>query len=272
MLRTLDGPLDDAFVWKGTAHVDDIVPRAESRNPPIIMSQAEAKRLGLKKYYTGKPCSHGHLSERFTTCWGCIECVAFRGRRWSAEHPQESKQFGLKKNLKRKDKEIAAGWHVYFLRHPETRVVFYIGSSRLGQRHNMHLGTARRQWAIDNALKQAVIRYIQLALGKEPLFEKVIVGLPKEEARELEYMMLDKIGTIADGTGPLTNILGVKVLKNCNAIYVLFGVPYERKTHCCNGHEFTAENTGLYKGRRYCRTCKRRITARWDATKKAGME
>jgi hypothetical protein len=30
-----------------------------------------------------------------------------------------------------------------------------------------------------------------------------------------------------------------------------------RKTHCDSGHEFTAENTGHYRGGRYCRTCAR---------------
>jgi hypothetical protein len=29
-----------------------------------------------------------------------------------------------------------------------------------------------------------------------------------------------------------------------------------RKTHCPSGHEYTAENTNLYQGRRYCRACK----------------
>lgn len=29
-----------------------------------------------------------------------------------------------------------------------------------------------------------------------------------------------------------------------------------RKTHCINGHPFTAENTGLYRNERYCRICR----------------
>jgi len=34
-----------------------------------------------------------------------------------------------------------------------------------------------------------------------------------------------------------------------------------RQTHCKRGHEFTAENTYLNKGKRYCRTCQR---AAWE--------
>ena len=30
-----------------------------------------------------------------------------------------------------------------------------------------------------------------------------------------------------------------------------------KRTYCKHGHEWTAENTYLCKGKRYCRTCKR---------------
>jgi len=30
-----------------------------------IITKAEAKRLGLKRYFTGKPCKYGHVAERF---------------------------------------------------------------------------------------------------------------------------------------------------------------------------------------------------------------
>lgn len=38
-----------------------------------IISKKKAKELGLKKYYTGKPCKHGHYSERYISghCLGC---------------------------------------------------------------------------------------------------------------------------------------------------------------------------------------------------------
>ena len=31
-----------------------------------------------------------------------------------------------------------------------------------------------------------------------------------------------------------------------------------RKTHCSQGHEYSIKNTGLYKGKRYCKTCNRK--------------
>jgi len=38
-----------------------------------IITRKEAKEQGLKRYFTGKPCKHGHVSERLTY-GGCIEC------------------------------------------------------------------------------------------------------------------------------------------------------------------------------------------------------
>lgn len=39
-----------------------------------IHSRAEARTLGLKQYYTGKPCPHGHTSPRYTASATCIDC------------------------------------------------------------------------------------------------------------------------------------------------------------------------------------------------------
>jgi hypothetical protein len=36
-----------------------------------------------------------------------------------------------------------------------------------------------------------------------------------------------------------------------------FGEHQRRKTHCSHGHEFSEQNTRLYRGRRVCRTCER---------------
>jgi hypothetical protein len=42
-----------------------------------IISKKEAKDLGLNRYFTGKPCKHGHLSERYM-CNGCVSCLSDR--------------------------------------------------------------------------------------------------------------------------------------------------------------------------------------------------
>jgi hypothetical protein len=46
---------------------------------PHIVGRAQAKALGLKRYFTGKPCKHGHVAERFVS-GPCLEC----SREWRA--------------------------------------------------------------------------------------------------------------------------------------------------------------------------------------------
>jgi hypothetical protein len=43
-------------------------------------TQAEALRQGVTYYFTGKPCKHGHLSERFAQNRNCRECLRIRNR------------------------------------------------------------------------------------------------------------------------------------------------------------------------------------------------
>jgi hypothetical protein len=39
-----------------------------------IISRKEAMEKGLKRYFTGKPCKHGHVAERFIVSKACREC------------------------------------------------------------------------------------------------------------------------------------------------------------------------------------------------------
>ncbi|MEA9482428.1 hypothetical protein VC290_19150 [Xanthomonas campestris] len=39
-----------------------------------IVTRADAIRLGLSRYLTGKPCKRGHRAERRTSQGDCTEC------------------------------------------------------------------------------------------------------------------------------------------------------------------------------------------------------
>lgn len=47
-----------------------------------VRSCAEAAALGLKQYYTGKPCKHGHDAPRSVKNGTCMECVSIRHEKW----------------------------------------------------------------------------------------------------------------------------------------------------------------------------------------------
>ena len=50
------------------------------------ITRSEAKAAGLKRYYTGKPCPHGHVAERQTSDGGCCKCKRERGVKWYADN------------------------------------------------------------------------------------------------------------------------------------------------------------------------------------------
>ena len=46
---------------------------------------AAALRLGLTRYYTGRPCKYGHVSERFSNNGKCVECQKTERRKETAD-------------------------------------------------------------------------------------------------------------------------------------------------------------------------------------------
>jgi 5-methylcytosine-specific restriction endonuclease McrA len=51
---------------------------AEVDSTRQIMSRSEAELLGLKRYFTGVQCIHGHIAERFCKTTKCCECNRIR--------------------------------------------------------------------------------------------------------------------------------------------------------------------------------------------------
>lgn len=41
-----------------------------------VINRKDAKAAGLKRFYTGKPCKHGHIDERYTIAGSCCTCCA----------------------------------------------------------------------------------------------------------------------------------------------------------------------------------------------------
>ena len=56
-----------------------------------IISCKKAKLLGLKRYFTGRPCKHGHTSERHVT-GGCCECANLDQQRYYHQNPDKYKR------------------------------------------------------------------------------------------------------------------------------------------------------------------------------------
>src|SRR5271157_2252861 len=47
---------------------------SDADSAPQIISRKDAIALGFMTYFTGKPCKHGHIAERYVDCGSCICC------------------------------------------------------------------------------------------------------------------------------------------------------------------------------------------------------
>jgi hypothetical protein len=60
--------------------------------PPTIISRKEAMALGLKRFFTGKPCKRGHIAERTVCDHSCMKCVYENTRKRRAADPETARE------------------------------------------------------------------------------------------------------------------------------------------------------------------------------------
>lgn len=64
------------------------------------MNRQEAIAAGASTYFTGKPCKHGHIAERYVANWTCVKCFSIRAlayqRKWRKEKPEKQREYALK--------------------------------------------------------------------------------------------------------------------------------------------------------------------------------
>lgn len=56
-----------------------------------IVTRREAFSRGAKRYFTGKPCRKGHVSQRYVSTWSCVVCQARSSIVWTEKNPEKSK-------------------------------------------------------------------------------------------------------------------------------------------------------------------------------------
>jgi len=50
-----------------------------------IISREEAKKQGFFRYFNGKPCKKGHISQKYVSNMGCVECANIKINLWIIE-------------------------------------------------------------------------------------------------------------------------------------------------------------------------------------------
>ena len=78
-----------------------------------IITRQEAIAQGLKRYFTGKPCKHGHIVERQCSSGACFACAAARDKARYAANPEKKTAQNKAYREANRDKVLARkkAWH-----------------------------------------------------------------------------------------------------------------------------------------------------------------
>jgi hypothetical protein len=88
----------------------------------LISTRADAKNFGMIRYFTGKPCSRGHVSPRHVSTSGCIDCVAIYNKSYKRNNPVKTRAVQRKSIAKNVEKIRASSrerMRVWRLKNPE---------------------------------------------------------------------------------------------------------------------------------------------------------
>ena len=151
-----------------------------------IVSRKEAIAKGLKRYFTGKPCKHGHLCER-TVSTGCITCSKIKNK--------------ARVKLKRKDPTWCAKESNRKRSQYQRNKGNYLATKRLWRRNNLHSEFVRR------SLERL---YSGVNLGKTDY--ESIVGYSQQELKmHLSSLFLSGMSFDNHGSWHIDHIKPIKV-------------------------------------------------------------
>lgn len=69
-----------------------------------VITRAEARARGLKRYFTGNECLMGHVTHRLVSNFACIKCAKIKVLVWRSKNPQLVKAHQLKVREKNREK------------------------------------------------------------------------------------------------------------------------------------------------------------------------
>ena len=69
--------------------------------------RAAALEKGLTRYFTGRPCKHGHVAERNAKSGECVVCSLARQAKWRRDNPEAVKVLDKERYGRYRDKLVA---------------------------------------------------------------------------------------------------------------------------------------------------------------------
>ena len=135
-----------------------------------IITKDAARERGLQRYFTGKPCKHGHVSERYVSTCICVECGKQHSRA-GAGKDLETKR--AKYAAKPKSEEFIARGRQRAKEWREKNLERARLASRLYQRENRETRLAyHREWRAMNREDQRAKYNARREMWREnPMFQ-----------------------------------------------------------------------------------------------------
>ena len=140
-----------------------------------IIQYKEAKAKGLKRYFTGIPCCHGHMAEKLTSNRSCIKCsqihyrnnsekIKAKVKKWGEnnkeyikkyrkEHFQKNKEEMTEKNriYREKNKDSVFEYHKSYREKHKNKIKNYMDN--YFKKHREKIKKQKRQHYYDNQEK-----------------------------------------------------------------------------------------------------------------------
>jgi hypothetical protein len=83
------------------------------------ISRETAVQLGLKRYFTGVPCIHGHISERYVASNECVECNRLTQQKQKERDPERVRlwsRLSKQKQRARDPERVRQQWREWYAR------------------------------------------------------------------------------------------------------------------------------------------------------------
>jgi len=79
-------------------------------NQPQPFTRVEAALCGLTRFYTGKPCKNGHITERYVSNKQCVSCNAIKAREWERQRSLLDPSYRMYRNVQRRSGQALRGY------------------------------------------------------------------------------------------------------------------------------------------------------------------
>ena len=146
------------------------------------ISRKEAQSQGLKRYFTGNPCKHGHVSERRVIGHTCCECASLVSTENSRNFREANQDYHTKYMEDNRDKHNSSVAR-YRLRHPD-RAKESDKRSRLKRKDAIKIN--KRKWQLDNKDKCAA----SSAKRRAAKIQRTPAWLTKDDHKTINHLFI----------------------------------------------------------------------------------